>query len=419
MFLSKLQAATVMLLGVGALGGGGLLTYHSVSYATQEGGPAKAAQAKPDADQEAIRELIKQLGDDAFDKREAAEKRLAALGEPALELLRQAARDATDAEVRQRAQRAVRAIETALFGQVRRFEGHAGADFRWVGRVVVTPDGLQAVSAGGDGLRCWDLATGKQVLAFGNTKDNYYWSLGVSADGRRLIAGGNANVAFVFDLKTGKPLQQLVGHAGPIWGAVLSADGKRAVTGGWDESLRAWEVETGKVVRAFEGVRGKVRCLALSPDGKFVAAGHFPDANGPGTVRLWDVEKGKEVRAFEGHTQEVSSVAFSPDGKTLLSSGFDRTVRLWEVSSGRELKRLEGHTQRVEYAAFTPDGRRVVSCGNEQNPTLRLWDVASGKQLLESEPVEEGFLSVAVLPDGRHCVTTGKDGVVRLWRWAR
>jgi WD40 repeat protein len=112
-------------------------------------------------------------------------------------------------------------------------------------------------------------------------------------------------------------------------------------------------------------------------------------------------------------------VAFSPDGKMLLSSSFDRTVRLCDVDSGRQLKYLTGHTHRVEYAAFSPDGRRIVSCGNQNNPTLRVWDVASGKQLHESEEVAGGFLGVAVRPNGCQCVTAGRDGVVRLWRWAR
>jgi WD40 repeat protein len=410
MFLNKLLVSAILVL---ALGSG--LIYRSGAHATR-------ASAPPPAASEAIRALIKQLGDDSFEKRESASKRLVAIGAPALDLLRQAVRDSRDAEVRQRAAQAVRAIERTLLYEVRRFTGHGAGS--WVGRVAVTPDGRHAVSVGGDCLRCWDLAAGKQVLTFGARK-SYGWALAISADGRRVVAGGSEvsrrdeGVTHVYDLRTGKELRWLVGHKGPIWGAALSADGKRAVTGAWDRSLRLWDVETGKTIRPFTGVSDNVRCLALSPDGKFVVAGHFAVGGKPATVRLWDVATGKEVRSFTGHTQEVSSVAFFPDGKRVLSSGFDGTIRLWDVSTGNELKRFTGHTHRVEYAALTPDGRRVVSCGNEYNPTIRVWDVASGKQLLESEPVPAGFLCVAVLPDGRQCVTTGKDGVVRLWRWAR
>jgi RNA polymerase sigma factor (sigma-70 family) len=416
MFASNLRTATLLFLGVGVLGGGGAATFFGAAPASQASVAPEAPEPKP-PDEKAIRALIRQLGDDEFEKREAAQRRLVEIGEPALPQLREAARDSRDAEISQRAARLVRLIEKTIFGEVRRLGAHQGEQ-PWVGRVALTPDGKQAVSAGFDAVRYWDVEGGKQLRSFGYTKGSY-WSLAVSKDGRRVIVGNSDQVARVFDLKTGELVQELKGHTGEVWGAALSADGKRAVTGAWDRSLRLWDVETGKELRAFDGVRENVRCLALSPDGKFVAAGHFPDFNKPGVVRLWDVEKGKEVRAFEGHTLEVSSVAFSPDGKKLLSSGFDKTVRLWDVGSGKELMQFTGHTARVESAAFTPDGKRVLSCGNEYDPTIRIWEVASGKQLLESETVEGGFLGLAVLPDGRHCVTTGKDGVVRLWRWTR
>jgi len=64
-------------------------------------------EAKPDR----TAELIKQLGDDKFTKREAATKELKALGEPALPALQKAATSSKDAEIRLRASRLVDAIE--------------------------------------------------------------------------------------------------------------------------------------------------------------------------------------------------------------------------------------------------------------------------------------------------------------------
>ena len=404
----KLRFGVVLLLGLALLVGG-------PSDARDEA----AKNGPPVANAETIAALIKQLDDPLFKNREDAIKRLVAAGETALPMLRKVADDrSADPDVRLRAARAIRQIEQAGFGEERRFEGHHGTNSRWATRVAVTADGKQAVSVGFDALRLWDLAGGKEVRAFGATNTGY-WAVSLSRDGRRVLAGGGDHVARVFDVQTGQEIRQLIGHNSAVWGAVLSDDGKRAVTGAWDQSLRVWDVDMGKEIRAFKAVRGNVRCLALSPDGKFVAAGHFLQVNGPGTVRLWDIEKGQEVRAFEGHTLEVTSVAFSADGKTLLTSSFDKTLRLWTVATGKEIKRLTGHTNRIEGAAFTPDGRRVISCGAEQDPTVRLWDVASGKQLFASEPVAEGFLSVAVLPDGHYALTSGKDGVLRLWHWTR
>src|SRR5262245_19344279 len=73
-------------------------------------GDAPEKQEKPSK----IDDLIKQLGDDSFAKREAASKALAQLGEPALAALRKAADSSDDAEVRTRATRLVEVIQRKL-----------------------------------------------------------------------------------------------------------------------------------------------------------------------------------------------------------------------------------------------------------------------------------------------------------------
>src|SRR5207253_2315505 len=63
------------------------------------------------ADQQAeIEQFIRQLGSPRFQERVAAGKRLAAIGEPALEPLRRAARSNRDPEIRHRALGAARVV---------------------------------------------------------------------------------------------------------------------------------------------------------------------------------------------------------------------------------------------------------------------------------------------------------------------
>ncbi len=380
----------------------------------------KAIQAKKEpADEKAVRALITQLGDDSFDKREDADKRLAAIGEPALSLLEKAVHNSTDAEVRFRAGQLILAINKGMFTQVRQLGMHEGKSLPKASRVVVTVDGRRAISIGGDALLCWDLADGKRTVTFDPRSGQMCWAFGMSADGKRVIAGCHGKTVYVFDVATGKKIKAIGGHTAAVWGVALTADGTQAITGADDKTIRVWDVASGKELRAFDSVVEELRCLALSPDGKIVSAGHFGGTGQPATIRLWDFASGKEIRALKGHQKEISWVAFSPDGKTLASASFDTTVRLWDVATGKELKVLEGHTSWVECVAFTPDGKRLVSCGNNQSPTLKIWDVASGKLILESEPVSGGFHGVAMLPDGRQCVTVGRDGSVRLWQWKR
>jgi hypothetical protein len=78
--------------------------------------------------------LIKQLGDHAFARREAARKELEDIGEPALAALRPAATSSDDLEIRRRAERiiqtiATRAADAAIKRQLAAFAGKWNVEF--------------------------------------------------------------------------------------------------------------------------------------------------------------------------------------------------------------------------------------------------------------------------------------------------
>jgi uncharacterized protein (TIGR03067 family) len=69
--------------------------------------------------------LIKQLGDDNFARREAASRELAAIGEPALAALRQAAASSDDLETRRRAEQIVREVTGRALARAAQLEFEA------------------------------------------------------------------------------------------------------------------------------------------------------------------------------------------------------------------------------------------------------------------------------------------------------
>ena len=78
--------------------------------------------------------LIKQLGDDAFAKRETASKELEDIGEPALPALRKAATSSEDPEIRRRAEHisqsiATRAADAAIKRRLAAFKGKWNVEF--------------------------------------------------------------------------------------------------------------------------------------------------------------------------------------------------------------------------------------------------------------------------------------------------
>src|SRR5438876_1130428 len=128
--------------------------------------PLAFAAAAPDR---SVERLIGQLGSDDFAEREAASKKLEAIGEPALDALARAT-TSSDPEVRRRAEDIVAVIENKLYPELR-LTGHTG----WVLSVCVSSDGKRLLTSSADKtLRLWDTHTGKQLRLFEGHTDRVY-----------------------------------------------------------------------------------------------------------------------------------------------------------------------------------------------------------------------------------------------------
>src|SRR5262249_47307010 len=138
-------------------------------------------------DDKQLAKLIEQLGDDDAEVRKSAEKKLTEIGEPALDLLRKAARDSRDADVKLHALALVKLIEKSAFASIRQFTGHTGH----IRHLAVSKDGKKALTASMDySVRLWDVDTGKEVRKFdGHT--SWAWSVAFSPDEKHVLSSGS------------------------------------------------------------------------------------------------------------------------------------------------------------------------------------------------------------------------------------
>ena len=322
-----------------------------------------SALAEPPADE--VARCIRQLGDDDYDRREAASRRLEELGLDVWPALRRAMNSEGDAEVRARCARLLDVGAQRLFGPLRQLNGHE----QQVNALAISADGKRLLSGGNDAsARLWDLTTGEQ-LAIKQDKAGGVWAVALAPDGKRCLTSlgmhfdgnewvkGKDHAIRVLD-DTLMEVRRLVGHTDEVRSLVFLPDGKRALSAGQDRSVRLWDVDAGKELRTFVGHTGPVRRLAVSPDGRRVLSSSLDR-----TVRCWDVETGKELSRFTGHQADVFGVAFLPDGKQAVSVGADKVARLWQTATGQEVRRFEGHTHALWGVAVSPDGRWLLTSG--------------------------------------------------------
>ena len=280
----------------------------------------------------------------------------------------------------------------------------------YIRSLAVSPDGQTLAFAGWEGIRLWDLATGKTKTTLEGHPGSQVWSLAFSHDGKSLASTGGLGVVRLWDVTTGKLKANLQEDAvGNVLCVAFSPDDTGLASGGSDRMVRLWDVAAGGLQNALRGHQGEVWEVAFSPDGRILASG-----SDDGNVRLWDAATGAEKGVISGRKKEgVRSLAFSPDGRTLACGGGAGTVDFCDVAAGTVRYSFTAHSASVQSVVFSSDGRTLAS-GGEDN-TVRLCDTATRQSRLTLRGHSRPVSGVVFLHGGRHLASGSDDGTVKLW----
>ena len=220
--------------------------------------------------------------------------------------------------------------------------------------LLMTPDGKQVISEGVDGIRHWDISTGKelQALTWG-AAPGMDSSRSFTADRRRFVATSEAGQLGIYEVKSGTKLQ----HLGD----------------------------------------GQYYLPAFSADGRYVAAFR---GESPNEIELFDATSGNCLWKCARYSDHVRKLVFTPDCKRLVFSGCNLPIKDLKVSAngifildsatGQELRKIEFGSDQVADVAISPDSKEVAvvffALPGSPKETLRIWDLSTSKLRLQIQP---------------------------------
>ncbi len=210
----------------------------------------------------------------------------------------------------------------------------------------------------------------KNLLDFGGLGTNQIRSIEVSPDGRLVAAATSEQKMNVPMAEQSYPIGQpvkggkvsrfgfglpVIGalHRGPATGAPTVPDSIPDMSPGISTSgpIEIFEIKTGRHIADLPGHAGGANRVAFSADGKTLASGGMN-----GDIKLWDVASQKLIRTLAGGASPALALAFSPNGSLLVSSTKEGAVNLWDLEDGQMLVTMISLGEGSDWLQVTPDG---------------------------------------------------------------
>jgi periodic tryptophan protein 2 len=247
--------------------------------------------------------------------------------------------------------------------------------------VEFSPKGQVVFSASLDGtVRAFDMIRYRNFRTFTSPTPVQFSCLAVDPSGEVVCAGSvDTFEIFVWSVQTGKLLDILAGHKGPISSLVFSPTEGRLVSGSWDKTIRTWDI-FGRSINPEPFEHGtEVLALAYRPDGRQVAVSTLD-----GQITLWDVENGRQTGVIDGRrdiaggrksndrrTAENSlsgknfeSICYTVDGSCIIAGGNSKWVCIYDISSSLLLKKFQiSHNLSLDGMHEKLDSRNMTEAG--------------------------------------------------------
>nr|XP_023014507.1 periodic tryptophan protein 2 homolog [Leptinotarsa decemlineata] len=208
-------------------------------------------------------------------------------------------------------------------------------------------------------VRAYDILRYRNFRVFTSTRPVQFSCVAVDSSGEFVAAGGqDIFEIYLWSMKTGKLLEILAGHEGPVSGLAFSPSvtSTTMVSVSWDKTLKIWDaIEKGSahetIILTADGIN-----VTFKPDGQEIAV-----ATLDGQITCYEVKTSLQTSSIEGRNDLGSgrsdadlitakkslqakcftSLCYSADGESLLAGGQSKNVCIYNVKESLLVKKFE------------------------------------------------------------------------------
>ncbi|MGF1583552.1 MAG: HEAT repeat domain-containing protein [Gemmataceae bacterium] len=155
-------------------------------------------------------------------------------------------------------------------------------DKGYVNGLAFSDDGRYLVTTGGkkQTVRVWDVETRTVIKELRFNGRNYPRAMALTPDGGTVLVAAGSLVK-VFDVKTGRQIDELKGHTGKIYTVAVHPDGRTIITSGEDRTVRIWDRFNGRELAKLNTAKTSIR--VVGPKGLLLAG-----ADDRNNLSIWE-----------------------------------------------------------------------------------------------------------------------------------
>ncbi|KAH8280515.1 hypothetical protein KR018_009054, partial [Drosophila ironensis] len=298
------------------------------------------------------------------------------------------------------------------------------------------------VSSSLDGtVRAFDVNRYRNFRTFTSPSPAQFACVAVDHSGELVVAGGqDVFDIFLWSVKTGKLLEIISGHEGPVVSVAFApvATSSTLVSGSWDKTVKIWNcLESNSEHETIDAV-SDVTNVTFSPSGEEIAV-----ATLSGNITIFDVKSAGQVTTIEGRNDlgsgrletdmvtakknaqanYFSTIEYSADGECILAAGKSPNICIYHVREAILLKKfqitqnhsLDGLNDFISRKHMSTFGNMALVEEREEleggKVALRLPGVRSGDMSSRRFHQEVRVFSVKFSPTGQAFAAAGTEGL--------